>query len=196
MSDEQETPEIVEETVEDEAPKKGGKLTSIVMIVLGLGLGTGAGMFFVGPKFFGGPSEVAAEATDDGHGEDERSDDGHGAPDEGSGDGHGGEGEAGGEGTVHTIANMIVNPAGSNGSRFLLVDLAVSLSSPDAVTELETRDAAVRDEILLLFGSKTVQELADVSNRAALKEEIKSVISGLLTTGSAREIFFPRFVIQ
>jgi len=187
MSEENEAPDAVDESAEDDAPKKGGRLKSIVMIVLGLGLGTGAGMFFVGPKFFGGPAEASAESTEDGEAS---ADDGHGAP---SADA---EVEDEGPGTMHTIANLIVNPAGSNGNRFLLVDLALGLTTTDAVTELETRDAAVRDELLLLLGSKTVRELADVTARSGLKEEIKTIVAELLTTGAPIEVFFPRFVIQ
>jgi flagellar FliL protein len=189
MAKDQKAPEAADEATEDESPQKGGRMKSIVLIVVGLGLGTGAGMFFVGPRFFGGPTAASAESTEEddavAHGEQS---DGHGeAPAEG--------GEEGG-GTIHTIANLIVNPAGSNGSRFLLVDLAVGLTSEEAVTELEQRDAAARDELLLLLGSKTVQELADVSNRAGLKDEIQILVSELLTSGSAHEVFFPRFVIQ
>ncbi len=191
MADEQEVPESDEAT--EEAPKKGGRLKSIIMIVVGLGLGTGAGMFFVGPRFFGGPAEASAESTEDGsgHGEGEApADDGHGAPADDGG------GEPAADATIHTVANLIVNPAGSNGNRFLLVDLAVELSNEEAVTELEARDAEVRDLLLLLLGAKTVQELADVSQRAPLKIEMQKLISELLDSGSARDIFFPRFVIQ
>ena len=188
MSDEPQEPEAAE----DEAPKKGGRLKSIIMIVVGLGLGTGAGMFFVGPTFFGGPADASAASTedpaDDGHGA--PADDGHGAPAEGREDG------SAVEGTIHTIANLIVNPAGSNGNRFLLVDLAVGLTSEEAVLELQTRDAEARDQLLVLLGSKTVTELADVTHRQALKDEMQAVVSDLLVSGSALEIFFPRFVIQ
>lgn len=189
MAKDQEAPEAVDDATEDESPKKGGRMKSIVLIVVGLGLGTGAGMFFVGPRFFGGPAAASAESTEEG------GEAAHGEETGGHGEATAEEGEEGG-GTIHTIANLIVNPAGSNGSRFLLVDLAVGLTSEAAVTELEQRDAAARDELLLLFGSKTVQELADVSNRAGLKEEIQILVSELLISGSAHEIFFPRFVIQ
>lgn len=190
MAEDQTTPESPEDGTEDESPKKGGRLKSIVLILLGLGLGTGGGMFFVGPRFFGGPTEASAEAVDDGgHGEEEDAgDDDYGAP--------AGEGEEEGVGTMHTIANLIVNPAGSQGSRFLLVDLAVSLSSEDAVLELESLDAAARDELLLLLGSQTVQELSDISNREGIKEQITTIVTDLLSSGQVLDVFFPRFVIQ
>lgn len=194
MAEETEAPETQDEGIEEEAPK-GGRLKSILMILVGLGIGTGAGLFFVGPQFFGGPSEASAEATQEGEeaeaGAEEAGDDAYG--ESGDSDSEGGD-EA--SGSIHTIANLVVNPAGSNGNRFLLVDLALGLSSPDAITELETRDAELRDELLHLFGSKTVAALADVTLRDPLKEEIQTLIDRLLGSGSVEDVFFPRFVIQ
>ena len=97
---------------------------------------------------------------------------------------------------MHTLTNVIVNPAGSGGSRFLLLDVALRLSTDAAVLELTGRDAEVRDAIVHLLGAKSVTELAEISGRDVIKNEMQGLISSILTSGTVNAIFFPRYVIQ
>jgi len=187
MAEEELTPEGEES--EEEAPKKG-RLIPILMIVIGLAGGAAAGLLFVGPTVFGGPAEAAAESSDE-----EASDD-HSAPSEGQEGDESESGAAPADGNLHTIANIIVNPAGSGGNRFLLVDLSLALSDDAEATELEARDVELRDALLALFGSQTVQQLTDIAQREVLKTDIRSLITGLLSHGEVEGIYFPRFVIQ
>ena len=200
MADEVEAPEVTEAGAEEQ-PQKGGKMTSILLLVVGLGLGSGAGLFFVGPLVAGGPAETTDEpsaseqgAEDGGH-DAPTEDDGHGAP---ADDGHGAAdiGDDGVDPLIHAIPNVIVNPSGSNGNRILLLDVAFRLNSESAVNELTGRDAEVRDALIHMLGVMTVGELADISARDAIKAEMKDMVSSILSGGHVTAIFFPRYVIQ
>ena len=190
MADQVEASEQVQDG--EEEPRKGGKLASLLLLVVGLAAGSGAGLFFVGPLVAGDGAESTEEVADDGHGA--PADDGHGAPED---DGHGGDiSEDGVDPLIHTLTNVIVNPAGSGGSRFLLLDVALRLSNEAAVTELAGRDPQVRDAIVHLLGAKTITELAEISGRDLIKSEMQELISGILGSGRVTAIFFPRYVIQ
>ena len=94
------------------------------------------------------------------------------------------------------INDLVVNPAGSGATRFLLASVAISPGENGSVSTFETRDIELRDALLRLLGSKTVDELADIQLRAALTEEMIAVLDGLLGEGYVGQVFLPQFVIQ
>jgi len=98
-------------------------------------------------------------------------------------------------GEIFELENLIVNPAGSQGTRFLVVSLALEVDS-QAVTLLEEREAAVRDAILHLLGGKTVTELSDISRRDTLKDEMIELLHGVIRYPGIRYVYLPQFVIQ
>jgi len=97
---------------------------------------------------------------------------------------------------THTIDALVVNPAGSDGLRFLMATMVVEVDAPSTAEQLQRRDAEVREAVLRTLGSKTVPELADVTNRDALKQELRETLLDLLDRGHVRRIHLPQFVIQ
>jgi flagellar FliL protein len=97
---------------------------------------------------------------------------------------------------VLLLDNLVLNPAGSGGLRFLLVTVGLQLSNDAATEALKSRDSEVRDVILRIFGNKRVEELADVGNRGGMKREIKVALDSLLAGDAVKGVYFPQFVIQ
>jgi flagellar basal body-associated protein FliL len=170
------------------APASGlKKMLPILLVVLGgLIFGGASGVFMVGPmvakKFAPTVAEAGKEAAK-----------GEAAAKEGEG-GKGGEG--GGEAKVFLLDNMVLNPAGSSGQRFLLVSIALRLKDAAIETELKARDAEVRDAMLHVLGSKQVEELSDITKRDGLKEELRKTLDAIVKPGSIIGLYFPQFVIQ
>ena len=54
--------------------------------------------------------------------------------------------------SVHLLENLVLNPAGSGGSRFLLLSVAIEAGSSSMTTEFQARDAELRDIILTALG--------------------------------------------
>lgn len=159
----------------------------LILIVLGgLILGGAGGAFLVGPSVSKKVAPGAATAAAKEEAE---------KPKE---EGKGGEGgEAGGEGAkVFLLDNMVLNPAGSSGQRFLLVSIALRLSSVEVENEIKARDAEVRDALLHVLGTKHVEELSEISQRDALKEELRKTLDGVIKPGAVKGLYFPQFVIQ
>ncbi len=97
---------------------------------------------------------------------------------------------------VLLLDNLVLNPAGSGGGRFLLVSVGVQVADPTANEEMKKREIEARDAVLRVFGSKTVEELSDVSRREGFKKEVKAILDSLLGPKVVRGVFFPQFVIQ
>lgn len=113
-----------------------------------------------------------------------------------SGGGHGGGG-GGGEAEAATlpIDDLVVNPAGSGGTRFLVAALALE-ASPEAQEALGLREAEARDLLLTVLASRTVEELSDVSFREEIRAEIAGALNHMLGFEGVHRVFFPQFVIQ
>lgn len=99
-------------------------------------------------------------------------------------------------GALFQVENFVVNPAGTEGTRFLMLSMAVEV--PDAgVSELmRGREAEIRDTMVRVVGRRTVRELADVARREELTADLKEALEALFGAGSVGRLFLPQFVIQ
>jgi flagellar basal body-associated protein FliL len=97
---------------------------------------------------------------------------------------------------LHQIENLVVNPAGSQGLRFLVVSIAIEVGDAKASADLVARDAELRDALVSLLGQKTVPELIDVGQREALRDEIRSTVVSILGRPSVLRVYLPLFVVQ
>ena len=183
------SPEPEVPAADEASPAKGAsKLMLILAVVGGIAAGAAAGAFAVGPlvaqKLV--PHAAGADSAKVAEGEE--------------GEGEHGEGKEG-EGAakpVHTIDNLVLNPAESGGQRFLLLTIAFELKDAATLDALKARDAELRDVVLQSIGAKSVEFLADMAHRDSLKNELKTVAGKLFPDkkGAVRRIYFPQFVIQ
>jgi flagellar protein FliL len=94
------------------------------------------------------------------------------------------------------LQGMIINPAESEGKRFLMVDIGLESSSGAVLNEIESKDIVVRDAIIKVLGSRTVQELSSLDHRNAMKEDLIAAINSLLRRGEVEYIYFTQYVLQ
>lgn len=165
--------------------RKGGKLLPLVAAFAGLAGGAVAGVSFLAPTV---GSRLAAAAPAPGT----ESDDGHG------GGGGGDHGEGGGDSgdALRLVDNLVVNPAHSEGTRFLLVSVALEPGTPAIGDAIVARDVEIRDAMLRVLGAKTVDQLVDIGQRGVIAEELKAAAEGILGEGTIHRIFIPQYVIQ
>jgi len=182
MADDTET-----KTEDEVAPKRGGKkIVLATVLIVGALAGGGAGAFFAGPKLAEmilGPAEATAaeadQASEDDHGEAAGHEGGHG---EGA--------------PTYLVENLVLNPAESGGTRFLMASVSLDLGDPAAVEQLKQRDAHVRDALLSVLGHKTVEDLTNIAGRDSIKSELQTAVSALFPKGTVRGLYLPQFVIQ
>jgi len=97
---------------------------------------------------------------------------------------------------IHSVENLVLNPAGSGGTRFLMVTATFEIRDGAIEQQMKEHDAEVRDHILAQLGKKTVEELSDITLREGIKHEVLASVSELFPKGSIRKVFFAQFVIQ
>ncbi len=90
----------------------------------------------------------------------------------------------------------MLNPAESGGTRFLLLTISFELKNAELAETMKARDAELRDAVLASLGGKSVEQLAEMSAREALKEELRDVAARLFRAGAVKRVYFPQFVIQ
>ena len=114
---------------------------------------------------------------------------------------HGGHGshesaEAGAEQDIYMIEQIIVNPAGTGGRRFLSTSIGLEMETGAAGAALEEKEAVVRDALITILSSQTVPELSDFKQRERLRKLIRLKVSKLLDTEDIAAVYFTEFVLQ
>jgi len=98
--------------------------------------------------------------------------------------------------SIYQLDNLVMNPAASGGSHFLLMSVALQLKDAASLETIKGRDAELRDAILRLVSRKTIDQVTDLSARDQLSSELMDVLSKMFGTGTVTKIYFPQFVIQ
>lgn len=192
MTDELPTPE---EAIEKPKRSMPGFVVPLALVLTGLGGGGFVGAKVVGPKLTAGIAQGMTTAEVAAHG-------GPKKPGEANAnaDGEHGEEKAGEHSTtatqIYTISDLVLNPAGSGGTRFLMMSVAFDVRDSSAVEMLKQRDAEIKDAVLALVGARTVEELAEVSEREPLKLEINALVTRIVKKNLIKRVSFPQFVIQ
>lgn len=103
---------------------------------------------------------------------------------------------AGASGNVYVIDDLVVNPAGSGGLRYLAASVGLRSSAPTFLEDMKTRDAPIKDALIRILGSKTTDELANVQAREGMRAEIQQEVGRIIPEQKVDAIYFTRFVLQ
>lgn len=95
-----------------------------------------------------------------------------------------------------SIRHIVVNPYGTNGRRFLAMDMSIGVNNRSAVRELKNKDAQLRDRINTFLSRKTVAELTNVVSKRKIKKDIIALLNRMLERGEVTEIYFTKYVLQ
>ncbi len=98
--------------------------------------------------------------------------------------------------SVYVVNDIVINPAGTNATRFLLTTIGFEVTSEDTKEELTRKDVQLRDILNTILTSKRLEELVNVDQRALLREEIIAEVNALIRSGSINQVYFSKFIIQ
>jgi flagellar protein FliL len=178
-----------------EAPKKAGpaiapqQLILVGAVVVALAAGAVAGLLLLGPRFAAmrgaAPAESAAGGPD-------QEKDAESAKEKGKG-GHGKEAE---KAVVFRLDNLIVNPAGSHGTRFLMASVAVEVPDAKIEAQLRERDFQVRDAVIAVLERQSLETITAPGGRDSVKARLAETLGPMVGRRVPLHIYLPQFVIQ
>ncbi|MBD3162136.1 MAG: hypothetical protein GF346_07465 [Candidatus Eisenbacteria bacterium] len=180
------------ETEEPGAGRRRDGLLLIGTIVLSLAIWAAVGSLGLAPLLMAnggdagaGPGPAETEAAEETHGSD-------------SHDGHGREAAAhgGGSSRILEIDNLIVNPARSGGSRFLMASIAIEVPDQKSLEVLVQNKTKVRHELVHFLSSQSLEALTRPGATDTLREHLREAMRPLAGGPSWIEIYIPQFVIQ
>lgn len=165
-----------EGAADGQEPKKGGaKLLIIVAAVVLVGIGGGA--YFLG--IVGGGDEAEAAKGGASHGQGDR-----------------GTAAAANDGAVAPLDSFVVNLADEAAQRYLKVTMKVEFFASEVPMRFTSRQAQIRDLVLTLLSSKTVDDVRTVEGKAQLRDEVIARINRVLDDDTVKAIYFAEFIVQ
>ena len=177
---------MAEQANAQDAPPKDNKKLFIIIgaAVAALGvIGVAAWLFLGGNKSEKSaghePAKVEAKA-EGGHGE------------EGHGEAKAGEGTS----TIYPLEPFIVNIYDGQEIRYLKVKVEFELATAQSRPELDAKVAPLRDAILILLTTKTMQEVQDPQGKNLLRDQILDAVNKIIPPRKVTKVYFTDFVVQ
>ncbi|SFP90565.1 flagellar basal body-associated protein FliL [Hydrogenimonas thermophila] len=99
-------------------------------------------------------------------------------------------------GPMYPLDKFTVNLLSENGRRFLVAKINLEEDSEELTPELDKKTPLIRDIIISILSSKTVEEITTPKGKEKLKEEIVNQINKYLEDGEIANVYFTEFVIQ
>ncbi|WP_457594903.1 flagellar basal body-associated protein FliL [Hydrogenimonas sp.] len=99
-------------------------------------------------------------------------------------------------GPMYPLDKFTVNLMSENGRRYLVAKMNLEEDGEELTPELDKKTPLIRDIVISILSSKTVEEITTAKGKAKLKDEIMDQINKHLEDGEIRHIYFTEFVIQ
>ncbi len=162
-----------EEEEKESKPKSGGVMKTVLMIGLPLMVVQTGVAYFLISKLVKVPQ--AAEQIEEPEVKEE---------------------EEEGPAKLFVVEDVIINPAGTSGARFLNSTIALEYTAPELEQELTEKEVQIRDVLINVLASKTIPELDGPEDREALKQEILEKCNAILKNGKIKRVYFSNFIMQ
>lgn len=111
-------------------------------------------------------------------------------------DAHGKDGAKGKKKQNYQISKLIVNVAGSMGTRYLMTSATLVGTKPDFKDLIEENKDQLLDLTIGVLSTKTINDLEKPGARNQIRSELISVYNNALGSGLVQEIYFTEFAIQ
>ena len=99
-------------------------------------------------------------------------------------------------GVLYPLDTFTVNLKSDSGRRYLKVTMDLELSGQELSAELDNKTAVIRDRIIRILTSKTLEEVTSRKGKDKLTQQIKDTLNAMLVDGQIKGVYFTEFVIQ
>lgn len=100
------------------------------------------------------------------------------------------------ETVAYDMDEMVVNPAGTNGQRYLLLQVSLELASGDDVARLDKNKLKIRHDMIEFLSSRTVNQLVHFNQRESLRRDLIEIINDAVGSRSVRNLYYTKYVMQ
>lgn len=120
----------------------------------------------------------------------------HAAAQEAAAGGEHGKEEGKGKVMAPLSSKILVNVAGTQGTRYLLANITLVGANPELKAMVEKNDAQLRDAAASALASKTIADLEKPGARNIIRNELVSIFNGILGANTVKELYLTEFAIQ
>jgi len=99
-------------------------------------------------------------------------------------------------GTLYPLDTFTVNLKSDSGRRYLKVTMSLELEGEELSMELDAKAAVLRDRIIRILSSKTLEEISSKKGKQKVSQQIMDTLNSMLSDGKIKGIYFTEFVIQ
>jgi flagellar FliL protein len=99
-------------------------------------------------------------------------------------------------GILYPLDTFTVNLKSDSGRRYLKVTMSLELSGEELSLELDAKSAVLRDRIIRILSSKTLEEISSKKGKQKVSQQIMDTLNAMITDGQIKGIYFTEFVIQ
>ncbi len=99
-------------------------------------------------------------------------------------------------GILYPLDTFTVNLKSDAGRRYLKVTLSLELEGEELSLELDAKSAVLRDRIIRILTSKTLEEISSKKGKQKVSEQIVNTLNSMISDGEIKGLYFTEFVIQ
>ncbi len=99
-------------------------------------------------------------------------------------------------GVTLELTPFVVNLADPKARHFLKASLVLELSNEDAKEVAQKLMPRIRNDILMLLSSQTIEDVISIEGKVRLRDEIIARVSRIVGSNRLRNVYFSQFVVQ
>jgi flagellar FliL protein len=97
---------------------------------------------------------------------------------------------------LYSMKDIIVNPAGTNGARYLLVDISFDFPTADQMEKFKNKEILAKDIIISTLSAKSLGQLSSIAYKDSIKTELINRIESGIPKTKVNTAYFSRYIIQ
>ncbi len=99
-------------------------------------------------------------------------------------------------GILYPLDTFTVNLKSDAGRRYLKATISLELNGQELGMELDKKAPVIRDRIIRILTSKTIEEISSKKGKQKVSDQIIDTLNAMMSDGSIKGIYFTEFVIQ
>ncbi len=99
-------------------------------------------------------------------------------------------------GKVVPMETFLVNLAGSKGGKLAKITMDLEVSNADVMGEIDRRKPQIRDIVIILLSSKSLEQVSSREGKDFLRDEIRDRVNSFLTKGKINKVYFTEFLFN